>query len=357
MATRNHIMGKQNMKSLKNYKSILRLTLTHLKNLFFDFKKLILLFFVILFLMFSFHQYMSDAKKPVIAIVTDDDSFQMKMVIQNLKDSNVKKALTVEQRKKHDIKDAVFLVEIEDDAIHKMETNPPIDVTLSYNKNEPVSALIKSYVDDVVFFINSTQKSAMLYWDKLKKEGVGFDDRFSKLNELSLYVISSFTSRDDFAVHKSQSESLVTTFFLLIILVVAMFINNDMISDIKSGIYQRLKINGFTSIDYILSRLILSTLISGVVIGIVIYIYYALLGDVKINIFEMVLFTLLINMLSILIYYTDQYIYLVSFIVLIALFSCSTYVFLLVSFAVQLFVINKDKIVSVLAPSFAKREV
>ncbi len=345
------------MKSLTNYKSILRLSFTHLKNLFFDFKKLILLFFVILFLMFSFYQYIANADKPVIAIVTDDDSFQMKMVIQNLKDSNVKKALMIEQRKKGDTDDAVFLVEIEDDAINKMETNPPIDVQLTYNKNEPVSALIKSYVDNVVFFINSTQKSAMLYWDKLREEGVSFDDRFAKLNELSIYVLTSFVSRDEFAIRQSDSTSVTTLFFSLILFIVAMFVNNDIMGDRKSGIYERLKINGFSSVQYVLSRLILSSVISGAVIGIVMSIYQRLLGDMDSHLLEIIVLTVLINVLSILIYYTDHYVYLSSFIALISLLVFDTYVFLAMSFIVSIIIIQRYKIGRNRTPIVRTKEV
>ncbi len=240
------------MRFLKNYKSIGVLILTHLRNLFFDLKKLVLLFFVICFLMLSFHHYISNAKKPTIAIVTDDKSFQMNLVVDNLKNSNVKETFNVERRDKGDIDDAVFVAQIEDDAINKMETDPPIDIELSYNRNEPLSTVIKSYVDSVVKFINSTQKSAMLYWSKLKEANISLEDRFSKLNGLSLFVVTSFTARDSFSESKVRISNYTIMFISVLILVIAMFINNDILGDIRTGLYERLIINGFTSFDYVI---------------------------------------------------------------------------------------------------------
>ncbi len=323
------------MKFSKDFKSIVLLTRVHLKNLFFDLKKLVLLFFVIVFLMISFNSYLSNEKKPTIAIISEDNSLQMNMILSTVKNSGISETFNVDIRNKADRENAVFVVEIEKDAINKMETNPPVDIMLSYDKNEPVSAIIKSYVDGLAKFINSTQKSAMLYWDKLKSVNIDVEGRLKEMEKLSLSVITSFTTREEFASRKAQKADYTTKFIALLIFVIAMFLNNDVLSDIKSGIYERLSINGFTSRIYITSRFILSSIISLIILGFVIYTYNKLLGPIEQPILKLIMLTLIINLLSVLTYYNVKYLYIAVAIIVLTLLIFEVYTVVFVAIIIQ----------------------
>ncbi len=323
------------MKFSKDFNSIVLLAKVHLKNLFFDLKKLVLLFFVIVFLMVSFNSYLSNEKKPTIAIISEDNSLQMNMILSTVKNSGISESFKVDIRKKANREDAIFVVEIENDAIKKMETNPPVDIMLSYDKNEPVSAIIKSYVDGLAKFINSTQKSAMLYWDKLKRANTSVEGRLEKLEELSLSIITSFTTRDGFATREPNNTDYTTKFIAILIFIIAMFLNNDVLSDINNGIYERLSINGFTNKIYITSRFIISSVISLIILGLVIYAYNKLLGPIEQPTIKLIVLALIINLLSVLTYINKKYLYLAVAITFSMLIIFETYTVVLIAIIIQ----------------------
>ncbi len=333
------------MNFLKNYNAFKNLLTSNFKNLFLDFKKLVLLFFVVLLLIVSFFTYLNDEKnKPVVALVTEDNSIQMKLIIDNLQSSKRTNIFKIEKRQKKDLDNAVFVIDMGKDPIKRMQTNPPVLIKVDYLKKEPIANLIGSYIYTSIDFINFAQKSAMIYWDKLKTTNLDFDSRFNKLNELSMSIISSFLQRDNFIEIKDKQYDYMYFFISIIVFLVSIFVNFDIFYDIKKEIYSRLVISGIKSYTYILSRFVVSSLFSFLISFFIIYLYKKIGFDINFDYYKLFATAILMNIITSLVFFMYRYIPIFMIIFTLVFIYSNLYVALCcVTFVQILLFIFKEK--------------
>ncbi|MDM8534058.1 ABC transporter permease [Clostridiaceae bacterium HSG29] len=301
---------------MKSYKMLLILELKRNYKQIVNLLILVLLFAVIINSIIFLFENEKIKLDTTIGVVVEDDSTEVNLLLSSVQNEELKKIISF---KKTDIETGkkllsenkiVSLIYIEKDTYKDLDSGNTAKLNMYVNNQKDLRVLfLTNYIENMVDMLNSSQNSAIIYYNILKENGEPYEKRIHELNSLSMKYIKTFLFRDSvFKEDKIINKYLGLTSFdyyynvliILLIVIASIIYFNTLADDIKKGTISRLINCGYLIENILISKILISLLyISIVVIPLKIILMSVLsnynINDLLIFIFHFIIITIFIQ--------------------------------------------------------------
>jgi len=271
----------------RNYKQIINLLM------------LILLFAVIINSIIFLFENEKIKLDTTIGVVVEDDSMEVNLLLSSVQNEELKKIISFKKtdfetgKKLLSENKIVSLIYIEKDTYKDLDSGNIAKLNMYVNNYDDLRVkFLTNYIENMVDMLNSSQNSAMIYYNILKENNEPYEERVGELNSLSMKYIKTFLFRDSvFKEDKIINKYLGLTSFdyyynvliILLIVLASIIYFNTLADDIKKGTINRLINCGYSIKNIIISKVLISLLYISIVIMPLKIILMSILSNYNVN--------------------------------------------------------------------------
>ncbi len=275
-------MMKLDIKSEYNKISILtkmemKRTLNQISNVI-----LLALIAIIFVNMFIFLSQSNDIKiQSNIALAIEDDSFELKTFLKNITDNKLKGIVNFQRSSLNEglelleSNEVIALIHVDKETTDRLNNGKPASLDLYINDSSNITVkFLVGYLDNLIEVLNNGQNGAMIYWNIMKDEGFGFEDRLKDLNKIAINYMSAFLIRGEVFensndLDKFHGASLVdyyfTTALLIVSIISAVLFHLDISDDFKKGKIRRVLYSDFNLWHIYSSKIIVGVAFTSII--------------------------------------------------------------------------------------------
>lgn len=267
---------------MKSYKNLLNLEFRRNYKQIINIILLVLLFTVIINSIIFLFENEKIKLNTTIGLVVEDKASQVSLLLGSIQNEELKEIITFKETNLKEGKELlkkdelVSLIYIKKGTFKDLDSGKSANLVM-YVKNERDLRVkfLSNYIRNMVDMLNSSQNSAMIYYDILKENGESYNNRISELNRLSMKYIKNFLFRSQiFKSDKIINKFLGLTAFdyyynvllVLLIILASIIYHNVLEEDIKRGRIDRLINSGYTLKSICISKIIISLFYVGILI-------------------------------------------------------------------------------------------
>lgn len=246
---------------------------------------LILLFTVLFSSLVFFINNEKIALNTSIGLVIEDDAMEVKLLISSIRSDQLNDIITFEEttldkgKRALESGDLLALIHVEGDTFKNLDSGKKTTLNMYVLDEEDIRvSFLSRYIKNMIEMLNSSQNSAMIYFDLQKSQGVSFEKRIESLNELSIKYIQGFLLRQSIyekgdTINNFLGQEAIDYYFHVLLIglmiIAAMVFHHPIDLDLKEGRIRRLKNVGYALKEIYISKGVIGFIyIGGLVITI-----------------------------------------------------------------------------------------
>lgn len=211
-----------------------------------------------------------------IGLVVEDSAMEINMLLGSIRNDELSDIITfrettmVEGMELLEKDEILALIHVEENTFEALESGGSATIALTVRSAEDIRVVfLSNYIENMVEMLNSSQNSAMIYYELLRENGTPYDERISELNRLSRKYVEAFIFRSRvFGEGDIYNKFLGLTaidYYYHVLLIVLMILasivyHNKLEEDLRNKVISRLLNTGYSLQSIYLTKGIISIL-------------------------------------------------------------------------------------------------
>lgn len=253
-------------------KKLIKLETKRLFNKSFNLVLLMLLAVVLFNVILNYDQIRSRVIKPSIAVVVEDESMEVNLLVSSITKTSMGDKLSFEhlsyENALKDLKEdrLLAIIHIEKGVGKTINRAEPVTIDLLVNQRKDLRVkFLREYIENLTNMLNEGQNGAMIYYQLLKDKGISYDDRIDELNQLAFKYTTTFLARQQVFDQEKPVEPFMGAGFVeyYLITIQLLFITYTIImhyyifeDDLRYKRIERLFLSGYSMMEILLAKLI-----------------------------------------------------------------------------------------------------
>jgi len=164
--------------------------------------------------------------------------------------------------------DILALIHVEENTFQALESGGSAKISLTVSSREDIRVVfLSNYIENMVEMLNSSQNSAMIYYELLRENGTPYEERIDELNRLSRKYVEAFIFRSRVFVEEDVYNKFLgltaIDYYYHVLLIVLMILasivyHNKLEEDLKNKMISRLLNTGYSIKSIYLTKAIIS---------------------------------------------------------------------------------------------------
>jgi len=209
-----------------------------------------------------------------IGLVVEDSAMEINMLLGSIRNDELSDIITFRETTMDEGKellkseDILALIHVEENTFQALESGGSAKISLTVSSREDIRVVfLSNYIENMVEMLNSSQNSAMIYYELLRENGTPYEERIDELNRLSRKYVEAFIFRSRVFVEEDvYNEFLGLTaidYYYHVLLIVLMILasivyHNKLEEDLKNNMISRLLNTGYSIKSIYLTKAIIS---------------------------------------------------------------------------------------------------
>ena len=134
-----------------------------------------------------------------IGLVVEDSAMEINMLLGSIRNDELSDIITfrettmAEGKELLDEDEIIALIHVEENTFQALESGESAKISMIVQSSEDIRVIfLSNYIENMVEMLNSSQNSAMIYYELLKENGASYEKRISELNRLSMKYVEAF---------------------------------------------------------------------------------------------------------------------------------------------------------------------
>ena len=209
-----------------------------------------------------------------IGLVVEDSAMEINMLLGSIRNDELSDIITfrettmIEGKELLKNEDIIALIHVEENTFQALESGGSAKISLTVSSTEAIRVVfLSNYIENMVEMLNSSQNSAMIYYELLRENGTPYEERIDELNRLSRKYVEAFIFRSRvFAEENVYNKFLGLTaidYYYHVLLIVLMILasivyHNKLEEDLRNKVISRLFNSGYSIQSIYLTKGIIS---------------------------------------------------------------------------------------------------
>jgi len=209
-----------------------------------------------------------------IGLVVEDSAMEINMLLSSIRNDELSDIITfrettmAEGKKLLEADEIIALIHVEENTFQALESGGSAKISMIVQSSDDIRVVfLSNYIENMVEMLNSSQNSAMIYYDLLKSNGASYDQRISELNRLSMKYVEAFIFRSRvFTEENSYNKFLGLTaidYYYHVLLIVLMILtsiiyHNKLEDDLRNKKIIRLVNTGYLLKEIYFTKILIS---------------------------------------------------------------------------------------------------
>jgi len=211
-----------------------------------------------------------------IGLVVEDSAMEINMLLGSIRNDELSDIITFRETslsegtallKKNEI---IAMIHVEEDTFSALESGQPATIAMTVGSREDIRVVfLSNYIENMVEMLNSSQNSAMIYYEILRENGTPYEKRIDELNRLSRKYVEAFIFRSrvfvqDDVYNKFLGLTAIDYYYhvlLIVLMILASIVyHHKLENDLKNKIIKRLMNSGYSLESIYITKAMISSL-------------------------------------------------------------------------------------------------
>src|SRR6056297_1685781 len=209
-----------------------------------------------------------------IGLVVEDSAMEINMLLGSIRNDELSDIITFRETTMDEGKellkseDILALIHVEENTFQALESGGSAKISLTVSSREDIRVVfLSNYIENMVEMLNSSQNSAMIYYDLLRENGTPYEERIDELNRLSRKYVESFIFRsrvfvEDDVYNKFLGLTAIDYYYhvlLIVLMILASIVyHNKLEEDLRNKVISRLLNSGYSLKSIYLTKAMIS---------------------------------------------------------------------------------------------------
>ncbi len=209
-----------------------------------------------------------------IGLVVEDSAMEINMLLGSIRNDELSDIITFRETTMDEGKellkseDILALIHVEENTFQALESGGSAKISLTVSSREDIRVVfLSNYIENMVEMLNSSQNSAMIYYELLRENGTPYEERIDELNRLSRKYVEAFIFRSRVFVEEDVYNKFLgltaIDYYYHVLLIVLMILasivyHNKLEEDLKNKMISRLLNTGYSIKSIYLTKAIIS---------------------------------------------------------------------------------------------------
>jgi len=209
-----------------------------------------------------------------IGLVVEDSAMEINMLLGSIRNDELSDIITFRETTMDEGKellkseDILALIHVEENTFQALESGGSAKISLTVSSREDIRVVfLSNYLENMVEMLNSSQNSAMIYYELLRENGTPYEERIDELNRLSRKYVEAFIFRSRVFVEEDVYNKFLgltaIDYYYHVLLIVLMILasivyHNKLEEDLKNKMISRLLNTGYSIKSIYLTKAIIS---------------------------------------------------------------------------------------------------
>lgn len=197
-----------------------------------------------------------------IGLVVEDSAMEINMLLGSIRNDELSDIITFrettmsEGQELLENEEIIALIHVEENTFEALESGGSGKISMTVQSREDIRVVfLSNYIKNMVEMLNSSQNSAMIYYDLLRENGTPYAQRIDELNRLSMKYVEAFIFRSrvfvkDDVYNKFLGLTAIDYYYhvlLIVLMILASIVyHNKLEDDLKNNIITRLVNTGYS---------------------------------------------------------------------------------------------------------------
>lgn len=197
-----------------------------------------------------------------IGLVVEDSAMEINMLLGSIRNDELSDIITfrettmTEGRKLLQNDEILALIHVEENTFQALESGDSAKIALTVRSAEDIRVVfLSNYIENMVEMLNSSQNSAMIYYELLRENGTPYEERIDELNRLSRKYVEAFIFRsrvftEEDIYNKFLGLTAIDYYYhvlLIVLMILASIVyHNKLEEDLRNKVVTRLLNSGYS---------------------------------------------------------------------------------------------------------------
>ena len=209
-----------------------------------------------------------------IGLVVEDSAMEINMLLGSIRNDELSDIITFRETSmtegeallKND--EIIALIHVEENTFEALESGESAKISMTVGSREDIRVVfLSNYIENMVEMLNSSQNSAMIYYELLRENGTPYEERIDELNRLSMKYVEAFIFRSrvfvkDDVYNKFLGLTAIDYYYhvlLIVLMILASIVyHNKLEDDLKNKVITRLINTGYSLKEIYLTKVVIS---------------------------------------------------------------------------------------------------